>query len=872
MRFRDLPITRKLVLITMATTGVTLLLAGAAFTVSDLRTFREHAVNESVSVAYFTGFNTSAKLTLDRPKEAHELLVIALTPLPQMRAAALYKKNGSLFAVYHRKGAEEDIVPDKPGKDGSHFQGDKLVLFQPIIFQGEPIGTIYLLRDMSEMYGRLELYGGIVAVVLLSAAVVALVLSSVLQRLISKPILDLVSTAKAVSEGKDYSVRAAKAGRDEVGILVDGFNEMLAQIQARDMALQASESQYRAMFEVAGVGKAQAEPSSGRLLRVNRKMCEITGYSAQELLGMTFLQLTHPLDRVRDRAASQRLAVGEAAEWAIESRYLRKDGRTVWVNINATLVRDAAGRPQLVIAVIQDINERKRAEEALQETQQRLQAIMDNSPAMIYWKDAQGRYSLVNRQWLELCQVSREQAINRTDQDIFDSETAEILMANDRNVLGARKPLEFEESIPHEDGMRTYMSIKFPIFDSAGNPCAVCGISTDISERKHLEDQIRQGQKMQAVGQLAGGVAHDFNNMLGVIMGHSELAISLLKPEDPLRHELEVIFNTTERAATLTRRLLAFSRKQVLQPKVTDLNVVVTEMEKMLRRVIPEDILLYTALEPQLWQVMVDPSQIEQVLMNLVVNARDAMPKGGKLTVETANVLLDDSYCRSHAEAKPGKHVMLAVTDTGSGMDAATQARLFEPFFTTKEKGKGTGLGLSMVYGIVKQSGGNLHVYSEPGKGSVFRIYLPQAEGTARPAKSSATRVAVLGGDETVLVVEDEAQMQELVQSVLEKHGYKVLSARHGKEALLVSENHQGPIHLLLTDVLMPQMGGPELAERLMPQRPEMRVIFMSGYTDNAAMIGQLLRQGFQYIEKPFTSRDLAKKVRAVLDRGKPGP
>ena len=392
---------------------------------------------------------------------------------------------------------------------------------------------------------------------------------------------------------------------------------------------------------------------------------------------------------------------------------------------------------------------------------------------------------------------------------------------------------------------------------------------SDVTERKKLEEQLRQAQKMEAIGRLAGGVAHDFNNLLTIISGYGQLVRERLGSDDPASGFMTEVLKASERAAALTRQLLAFSRQQVLTPSLVDFNGLVGNTEKMLRRLIGEDIELVTILKPGLGQVKADPGQIEQVIMNLALNSRDAMPKGGRLTIETANVNLDDGYVRDHPEVQPGPYVLLAVSDTGIGMDAETQKRIFEPFFTTKEKGKGTGLGLAMVYGIVRQSGGHIWVYSELNVGTVFKLYFPRSQETHAASHTPVQQPRSVRGSETILLVEDEESLRKLVKSILQRKGYAVLAPEDVMEALDIAQKHAGPIHLLLTDVIMPKMSGRDLAEQVVSFHKETRVVYMSGYTDDAIVQHGVLDSGVSFVQKPFSPDAIARKVREVLDASK---
>lgn len=600
-------------------------------------------------------------------------------------------------------------------------------------------------------------------------------------------------------------------------------------------------------------------------LYINPAYEEIWGRSCQSLYDKpsSFLEPIPLDDRKRLVESILRNQRGEITP-DIEFRVTQPNGDLRWVLAHAAPIRDEHGEVYRISGMALDITERRSAQEALAVSEARYRTLTDASFDGIAIVD-EGIVCEANRGFAEMFGYEVIDVIGRAVADfVAEGSLVEVRRHMENQVDGS-----YELVGKRKDGREIILEATAKTHEVAGRPERVTALR-DITEKRQLENHFRQAQKMEAVGRLAGGVAHDFNNLLTVIISYTELLSLDVAPNDPVRGDLDQIRKAADAAAALTRQLLAFSRQQLVQPRAVRLEDVVANAEGLLKRLVGDGIEVVCALNEVPSTVMIDPGQLEQVLMNLGANARDAMPTAGKLTIETSTVDLDETYVRTHYPATPGHFAVLAVSDTGVGMDSKTQAQIFEPFFTTKEVGRGTGLGLATVYGIVKQSAGFIWVYSEPGKGTTFKIYLPIVQQPATRIEHAPVLGDVKGGTETVLVVEDAPTVRSLVLEVLARYGYTVLEAVGSLEALDMAKSHDGRIDLLLTDVVMPELSGRELAERLADVHPEMRVLYMSGYADDAVMRHGVLTPGAAFVQKPFTPAGLALKVRDLLDAERP--
>jgi two-component system cell cycle sensor histidine kinase/response regulator CckA len=602
----------------------------------------------------------------------------------------------------------------------------------------------------------------------------------------------------------------------------------------------------------------------GKLIEVNESFARMHGYSNEEMKNMNLHDLDTPETHQLARERISRVLAGEALTFEVE--HYHKNGHIFPLEVSACLI--PSDGQSTIQCFHRDITARRQAEEKTHE----LLSTLESVPNCIVVHDADGNILYANQNTFDLHGYSRDEFMALNLYQITVPVDEKLIAARVQELID-RGSISFEVEHIRKDGTTLPLLINAKQATWGGKKVFL-SVETDITEHKRaaeekvkLQDQLLQSQKIEAIGQLAGGVAHDFNNMLGVILGHAEIALDQVVPGQPIHADLLEIRKAAQRSSDLTGQLLAFARKQTVSPKILKLNDTITGLLKMLQRLIGEDIHLNWLPDPALWPVKVDPSQIDQIMANLCVNARDAIPGVGKVTIETGNMSISEYYCADHAGFEPGNYVMLSISDNGCGMDKEILAKLYEPFFTTKGAGKGTGLGLSTVYGIVKQNGGFINVYSEPDQGTTFRIYFPRYLGQAEQIQKESVSEPIMRGEETILVVEDEPSLLDLSKIILENQGYLVLTAGTPLDAIHIIEEYTGEIKLLMTDVVMPEMNGRELAKKILSRFPRLKCLFMSGYTANVIAHHGVLDEGVYFIQKPFSRKDLAAKVREVLDQ-----
>ncbi len=691
----------------------------------------------------------------------------------------------------------------------------------------------------------------------------------VLSRRLTSPIIGLSEAADRMASG-DLDTALPSASVRELQSLSGSFDRMRREMKQQTETLQKSESRYRSLLSRLPIGVYRNTPGpSGRFLMANEAISKMFGYeSPEQFMRANVSDLF--MDPAEQEAFTRQL-LAQSSVNAVMLHVKKKDGSPFWGSVTARVVCNDQGEVKYFDGIIEDITDRKQAEEALRESEEKYRSLVETTSDWIWETDIKGTYTYSSPKVTDLLGYKPEEITGRTPFDFMPSEEAKRVSDIFHRALSLQTSFDSIEKINlNKNGSHVFMETSgVPIFRDKGELLGYRGIDRDITARKSLENQLLQAQKMEAIGNLAGGIAHDFNNMLSIILGNTEMIMENLERANPAIANLQEIKKAAERATNLTRQLLAFARKQTIAPKVLDINEAIDGMLNMLRRLIGENIELTWLPTIGLWPVKVDPSQVDQVLANLCVNARDAIEGIGKLIIETDNKYCDEEYCRNHVGFKPGDYVMIAVSDNGIGMDKEALDNIFEPFFTTKGIGEGTGLGLSTIYGIVKQNNGFINIYSELGEGTTIKIYLHRYAGkTLQPQIQKQDEVDA-GGNETILLVEDEHSILRMTTMMLERLGYSVIATSSPTEAIRMCESKSGEIDLLMTDVVMPEMSGRDLAKKILYLYPSLKCLFVSGYTANVIAHHGVLDEGVHFIHKPFAKQEIAKKVREVLDEVK---
>jgi two-component system, cell cycle sensor histidine kinase and response regulator CckA len=650
----------------------------------------------------------------------------------------------------------------------------------------------------------------------------------------------------------------------EVGGLFGVSRDVTERKELQTMLLE-SEERFRTAFAQAAVGQAMTD-TEGNFLQVNKAYCDITGYTEEELHSMSIESITHPEDFPACMEHIRELLSGKTNSFIIEKRYVTKSGKPVWIRNSTAAVRNGLGNISNLIALSEDITEQKKAEVCLSESEEKYRSIFEEIKDVIFISTPEGKFIDVNPVGLQWLGYSSLEELQRIDipNDLYLNAQDRIVFQEAIERQGYVK--DFEVQLKKANGQQITVGITATaVRDEKGRVVNYRGVMRDVTLEKTLEHQIMQAQKMEAVGQLAGGIAHDFNNILSAITGYGHLVLMQIQEDSLLRPYVEQILESSERAAMLTQNLLTFSRKQIITPHPARINEIIRNVAPVLTKLTREDIELKLELNIEDSTVEVDRLQIEQVLMNLVTNARDAMPNGGILTIGTQKMHMDTTFIEAHGYGKIGNYAVISVEDTGAGLDEKTKTRIFEPFFTTKELGKGTGLGLAMAYGVVKQNNGFINVYSEVGKGTTFRIYLPEVTSTVEQRADEKIQ-SPLGGTETILLVEDDQALRKLAVTLLDKYGYSVIDAIDGDDALARFKEHKESIDLLITDVVIPKRSGIEVFEEIRKFNPEMKVLFLSGYAKDITQNKGILDTNVNFLQKPISPNTLLKKIRDILD------
>ena len=867
----------KLVFSITLTSGLLLFIGVAFISFQNINIMKAHLVEQAKSTINLTGNYCISSLSFE-DKESAEYVLESLADNDNILHAVLYDEQGSVFAQY-KKQTDFSAPKFDSGQDTLIFDNTNLRIFHSLYYLNKKYGTLFIAFSTESLSRQVSEFIYSVIVILGLLFLLAIFMAHIFQKIIIRPVLALSDTTKKITENQDYSVRVKSRPQDEIGILYDAFNNLLddvhrsqQQVNKAFAALRESEERYRKVVELSPNGIILHK--EGKILYGNAAAVKLAGYTnPEELIGKNIFDFVHAdfTEKVKERIAGMKSGVRDLPQ--IEEKLRRADGSILIAQVAA--IPFFFDEQLTILTILQDITKIREAEQALRRSEVQFRSIFERSNDAMYVLTGE-RFSLVNPRFIELFGYTEEEVLSQDFNlmDLVSEQSKEhILKRREQNRRRQFEPSAYAFRAVTKDGRPLEVEVNLSQIEWDGKP-AILGIIRDVTEQRMLAEQLQQSQKMEAIGVLAGGVAHDFNNLLTVISGHVELSLMKTDKDSMVFRHLTEIDKAGKRAQDLTRQLLAFSRKQVVQLQSVNINDLIKDMYKMLVRLIGEDIRLDTVLTKKIAPVKADPGQLDQILMNLIVNAADAINiRSGqgfkrRITIETDNVYLDDEGIEfPGTENGSGLYVLLSVSDTGVGMDEEVRSKIFDPFFTTKGMGKGTGLGMSTIYGIVKQNNGRIHVYSEKDLGTTVKIYWPSDQSKTSIKGKQKNQHDIIGGQETILFVEDEDSVREFAVTALRDLGYKIYQAGNAGQALHLVHQEKIKYDILVTDMVMPEMSGNELAEKLQESNPALKVIFTSGYTDGKLVNKGVLDESIHFLQKPYSVKTLSSIIRQVLDK-----